>query len=219
MQYIPTSEEIDAIVARGITKHPSLAARWGRAAAILSAAPCPVFWTGSEWICTSSDGRREYQVGFEYCHCPDSERRTDLVEGVAFCKHRLALLAYREICAYHLQTRCLGTYRSSSDFRRLQRELNAGLLITDKRQVVYCPHAGAHIPTTICIFRSSPRGVTPATPVDLGRFAAWLAYARPLSPTAAASILFNQLVAAGKDRTDAAAAADLALCDAYDARP
>ena len=57
----------------------------------------------------------------------------------------------------------------------------------------------------------------PATPDDLGAFAEWLANARPLSAAAAAGILFNQLVAAGRGRVEAADVADAELCAAYDA--
>ncbi|MFN8468255.1 MAG: hypothetical protein U0X20_22035 [Caldilineaceae bacterium] len=217
MQYRPTADEIRAIVARGAAKHPALASRWARAAAILQDRGQLLYWNGQEWHCLSSDGQTEYPVSFHGCDCPDAARTKDLVEGVAFCKHRLALLALREICAGHMQSRLIGVYRGSSDYRRLRREPNAGLLITDRGLIVYAAAYEDRAATRLCTVRPTARGIMPAAPADLGAFAAWLANARPLSPAAAAGILFNQLVAAGRSRAEAADAADAELCAAYDA--
>ncbi len=116
-----------------------------------------------------------------------------------------------------MQSRLLGTYRGSADFRRLRRKPNAGLLLTDRGLIVYAADYEDHTATRLCAVRPTARGIMPAAPADLGAFAAWLAHARPLSPTAAAGILFNQLVAAGLSRAEAADVADAELCAAYDA--
>lgn len=217
MQYRPTADEIAAIVARGTAKHPVLEARWRRAAAILTDPGQLLYWNGAEWHCVSSDGQTEYLVTFHDCTCPDAHRTKDLVEGIPFCKHRLALLGLRDICGGHMQSRCLGTYRGSSDFRRLRCEPRAGLLLTDRGLIVHAADYADRTATSLCAIRSTARGIMPATPADLGAFAEWLATTRPLSAAAAAGILFNQLVAAGRDRVTAAAAADAELCAAYDA--
>lgn len=159
-------------------------------------------------------GTHAYNLDFHACTCPDANRTNgrDLADGRAFCKHRLALLALREICADHLRDRTLGSYRGSGDYRHhLRHEPNAGHLIDEHGRVLYCHDAAAHIPAILCAFRGSPRGITPATEQDLAIYAEWLAQARPLSPAAAASVLFRRLIDAGRSREEAAAAADSAL--------
>ena len=71
---------------------PCWKSRWRRAAAILTDPGQLLYWNGADWHCVSSDGQTEYLVTFHGCDCPDAHRTKDLVEGIAFCKHRLALL-------------------------------------------------------------------------------------------------------------------------------
>ena len=214
MLYQPTPREIAATVARGMEKHlgcKPLADRLQRAEAILADIG-RLYFDGHAWHCESSTSdEMTYTVSFHGCTCPDASRTRDLVAGRPFCKHRLALLAYREILAGHIQTRCLGTYYGSNDYRRLKMAPNAGLLLSQSGALLCCANYYDRGPTPLCHTQYTPRGQTPATEVDLWSFAEWLRRAEAMPSVAQAWQTYDRLLAAGNTDAVAAAAADEAL--------
>ncbi len=218
MLYQPTPREIRETIARSLVKLPGckpLESRWPRAAEILADIE-RLDWNGRTWHCESSTSEEmTYTVGFHGCSCPDAGRTRDLIAGRSFCKHRLALLAYREILAGQIQERCLGTYNGSNDYRRLQMAPNAGLLLDRTGALLYCADYYDHAPTPLCHTQYTPRGNTPKEEIDLWALADWLARADAMPSVAVAWRTYDRVLAAGNGTADAATAADEALIAAF----
>lgn len=184
--YRPTALEIDHIVRRGADKWPQLASRWQRAAEILHDGD--PFWSGRTWRCMSqTDPSQFYAVDFSGCGCHDFLAEGVQVRGRIFCKHKLALLAYRELMAPHIKNRLCGDIGNSSH-RQRARTYARTLLLTytgpDGRAglTAYADERDK-IPTPVCaVVYKGERGILPATEVDLYRFAEWLGGADPEPP-------------------------------------
>jgi hypothetical protein len=178
MLYQPTSAEITAIIEQGIAKQPTLSDRYRRAADILN--QHNLYTTADEWFCTSqSQPNHSYAVNGT-CTCPDYQSAGAAVQGHIFCKHKLALEAYRRILERHLEQRIIGNAKFRSD-----RELSRLSPNTYLPQLWETNQLGSHsqhgqLAKPVCAFRWSPRGRTFASDADLARFATWLATAHAL---------------------------------------
>lgn len=179
--YRPTPQEIQHIVQRGADKWPALATRWQRAADILHDED--LCWSGRTWRSMSqSTASNFYAVDFNGCGCFDFLAEGVRVSGRVFCKHKLALLAYRELMAPHIKHRLIGDIGDS--LRRKRARIYArSLLLTytgaDGRVglTAYADESDK-IPTPICAVRyKGERGILPTTERDLYLFATWLAAA------------------------------------------
>lgn len=182
MLYRPTPAEITAIIAQGIEKNPTLTSRYRKAEQILLADD--LFARSGEWFCTSQSGvpglpSQAYSVNGS-CSCPDYQHAAAQVKGHVFCKHKLALEAYRRILNRHLEQRLIGNAKFRSDNGRSRLAPNTYLLhLWDSN------HIGTHrdngrVPQALFAFRWSPHGRTFATDADLAAFAGWLATANKL---------------------------------------
>ena len=188
MLYQPTHAEIDAVVRHAIDKHPSLQGRWERAAALLAAVNANLLWTGDTWKCSSQANHRDlYPVDFHSCGCYDHQVAGAVVKGVPFCKHKLALLGYREIMGAQIAARAVGVYSGRADLRRLCLRPNGALLYSQNARpawVMYAVDARDRIPTRLCIVRWTPLGNAPASESDLFVFSNWLEQATPVYESA-----------------------------------
>jgi len=186
MLYQPTPAEIEAVVRRGTEKHPPLAGRWARAAALLAAVNQHLSWDGAAWRCYSqSNGRDAYPLDLHSCGCYDHQVAGATVKGVPYCKHKLALLGYRQILGLQIGARALGTYGGCADLERLRSRPNAGLLFSQNgapAHVLYVADGRDRIPTRLCAVRFAPFGNVPADAADVFVCATWLAQAAALAP-------------------------------------
>jgi hypothetical protein len=182
MLYRPTVAEIDAIIHQGITKQPHLTERYQRARDILL--DDGLFTIHDDWYCASqTTSKLSYTVNGA-CTCPDYQKGGGTIQGHIFCKHRLALEAYRHLLEGHLEQRLMGNAKFRIDLDRSRLSPNTYLL-----QLWETNRLGTHLdhgrlPQPICSFRWAKRGRTFASDADLAHFATWLATAQPLPDTA-----------------------------------
>lgn len=175
--YRPTTGEILAIIQQGIDKHPQLRERYQRAAEILHNDHLDV--VNGYWLCASqSRGAAAYSVNGS-CDCADYRNAGAVVHGRIFCKHKLALEAYRRILEQHLAQRLIGNARFRSDLDRSHAAPHTYLL-----QLWDTNRLGSHldsgrVPEPVCTFHWSQRGRA-LDDMQLAHFAAWLATARAL---------------------------------------
>jgi hypothetical protein len=180
--YRPTLLEVEHQVQHAVAKQPLLTTRWRRAGELLHADA--LWWNGHTWRCDSqSHERTVYSVDFTECGCHDHHAAGVTIQGVAYCKHRLALLGYREIAGAQIMPRYCGALPYKADRSACRAAANAGLLL-DKRTLLYWRRWEDHAPTKLCTVAFTARGPRPSTEADLYAFARWLgqAEAMPVRP-------------------------------------
>ena len=218
MLYQPTQREIAAVIARSLEKHPGskpLADRFQRAESILADIH-RLIWDGESWHCESAGSEEMlYRLNFQACSCPDADRHRDLILGRPFCKHRLALLAYREIISDHIAARSLGTYNGSADLNRLRLAPNAGLLLYKTGALLYVTDYADRAPSPLCHTMFTARGTMPKAEIDLAVFATWLTKAQPVPSVVEAWRTYDRAIARGETTVDASMEADEALIAAF----
>ena len=224
--YHPTEEEIVTTLGRAACRAPSLRSRLNRSGDLLRGHA--LRFERGEWFCdcgADSNGDPEdlhkvYRVDFGACECPDCRAQRAMVGGAAYCKHLLALLAFRRICLDHLRGHLLGSMNDPSAFRASRQAPNSALLLFDKIEphslALYAWADAAHMrPRWVCSLARTKGGsegdLAFASPGHLGAFAEWLSQAQPLPPQLEALVLYRRLRALGFEEEDAAGAADAAL--------
>lgn len=224
--YHPTEGEISATLGRAACRAPSLRSRLNRADDLLRSQA--LRFERGEWFCSGGtdpsgdpeDLHKVYRVDFGACECPDCTLQRAVVGGASYCKHLLALLAYRRICLDHLQSRLLGSMNDPDAYRASRRAPNAALLLFDKIEphslALYTWADATHMrPRWVCSLARTGGGAEHdlvfASPGHLGAFAEWLYRAQPLPPELEALVLYRRLRALGFEEEDAAGAADAAL--------
>lgn len=176
--YRPDLVAVEHLVQAAAARQPLLATRWRRSGDLLHAAA--LWWNGRTWRCDSqSDAQSAYSVTFAGCSCHDHHAAGAVVNGVAYCKHRLALLAYRELAGAQVMPRYCGRLRFLSDRSICRAATNAGLLM-EKRTLLYWRFWEDHAPTSLCKLTFTARGPRPATAADLAALAHWLGQAEPM---------------------------------------
>lgn len=212
MLYQPSSAEIEAVIARSLAKHGNaapLAVRLERARTYLEQFSSYFSWYDGAWEFTqAADERADYTVSWHACTCPDAKRQRDLISGIPFCKHRLALLAYREICGDAIRQRLLP---AGVSYRVLRLDYNAAVIARGDQTLACLADYNDKITTVICGIRYTNRALLPALPVDLHLFSEWLAQARPLSNATRAELLYREQLRNGRTVEEAAQIADALL--------
>jgi len=187
MLYQPEFSEIEDVVQRSAVRFPFLTDRWARAAALLAAVNRYFLWDGECWRCGSQAApHTSYLLDLHSCSCRDWQDAGATIDGVAYCKHKLALLAYSRILGQQLDARTLGVYGGRADLERLRRRPNSGVLFTRQAApglALYAADRYDHIPTRLCAVRYTAQGNVPAAEADLFACATWLAQAAPPPPT------------------------------------
>jgi hypothetical protein len=110
MIYQPHVIEIRATMAQVRSNWPQLGAYADRAEQILLNGD--IFYRDGWRVYAASDGIESYQLTESGCSCPAAathNQRTPCINGRAFCKHRIAYLAYLRILRDHLRDRWIGS--------------------------------------------------------------------------------------------------------------
>lgn len=180
--YKPTEVEVMSMMRRSLEKLPQMKEQWQKAVQLLLEES--LWWSNKTWKCTSqSNPAHAYNVNFTSCTCEDFATHAQVVHEKAYCKHKLTLLAYRELMAVHIKNRFAGDAEDSSSRRRARafaKSLLLGSVTPDGRPIIeaYADHRDK-IPTVICAVTYKLRGILPKTESDLYKFARWLAEAEP----------------------------------------
>ena len=126
---------------------------------------------------------------------------------MTFCKHKLALLAYRELMAPHIQVRLVGAVDRQGDRNVARLQPNAALLTgkdADGRPLLaYMSRFEHRAPTPLCAVRWTERGTLPRSEADLAAFARWLALAAPIASGEPAPAGWDDLVEVSVERPPA----------------
>ena len=220
--YQPAEEEIVATLDHAASRAPSLRSRLNRAGDLLRAGA--LHFAQGEWRCCSAhdpnadpdEPHRVYRVNFTSCECPDCQARRAEVGGVSFCKHLLALLAYRRICLDHLREHLIGDLGDPLVSQEARRAADAALVtfegIDRTRPSIFAWADARHLrPRCICSLIRTRQDLAFASPGHLGAFAEWLGQAQPLPATLEALMLYRRLRELGFHDEDAAEAADAVL--------
>ena len=175
--YHPTQSEIIEALATPWEKWPHLRTRLARAQQILTDFDLHYRPGGGFMVDSQSDGTRAYTVSFDGCNCYDYTRRGAVADGRAFCKHYIAVLAYREIMAAKLAEIEIVPMVGASA-RAIARHA-APVLMQEHNHAIL--HGATHARLITIRFRYDHRADrrTFATPEDLAVFADW--YAEKLS--------------------------------------
>lgn len=193
--YTPTAQEIDQAIetavetARGLA--PALWPQLIRARNILHAGD--LLWHEGGWCCRShTEGAAAHALDFVACSCAGWGERQVLIRGEAFCAHRLALLAYCDICLAHLCARRLGMTKDPAARQAARSAPNAALLLMrydggrKLAMVTASPRGLMHVP--VCQMAKVDGQLGFASEHDLAAFGTWLAQAQAL-PASPASLL------------------------------
>lgn len=213
--YEPTENEIVTTLGHAAARAPSLRSRLERAGDLLRTGA--LFWDGNGWRCRSErETGLVYTLDFHACDCPDHQSGRAAVHEMVYCKHTLALLAYREICIAHLRERKIGDLHDHLAAQAARRAANAALLSNctgDGRSTALFAWRDARRlrPECICAAVATVRGLAPQDEGHLAAFAAWLGQAAPLPPDLEAEQLYRRMVSLGFSEEDAAGVADSAL--------
>lgn len=220
--YYPTAPEIQAMITRGITKNTGLATRFQAAEKILLASH--LYWHEGAWRADSSKNPdQSYTVSATTCTCPAAIHKPDMP-----CKHRLALLTFRQLLADHLNARITGDSRFSGDRKRASLAPNERILTdTIGKTPLACTYIHGHrFARPICRIRKDLRQNRWVfqSETDVKLFADWLGDAHPLRSTepdfheadaaAEALAIYTAARARGLSMTEAAEIADCALVHA-----
>jgi hypothetical protein len=217
--YHPSDEEISSTLGRAACRAPSLRSRLNRAGDLLRAGA--LYFEGGLWRCAGSGdpdadapaAHPVYTLDCGACDCPDCIARRAVVGGVAFCKHLLALQAYRSILLDHLRERIIGELPQACAREEARRAANAALLLSpgaDPQHPALFAYADSRRlrPSCICSLFRGGGDLAFTSAGHMGLFAEWLAKAQPLPAELQALVLYRRLRALGFHEEDAAEAAD-----------
>lgn len=191
--YQPTHAEIALALDASGVRLPELQHRMEIAGRLL--ANETLYWKGSSWYSLMGDAFSDYRpscaVNFRRCSCIDHEARLATIGGVSFCKHKLALLALRQICIAHLNARVVGSYHYPPAREAARRHANAALLsftmsVSAPPSIWTWADAADAGPQMLCDVTITPHGLAPADEFALWVIADWLGQAQPLPPGSAA---------------------------------
>jgi hypothetical protein len=177
MIYRPSANEITTIIEQGIAKHPSLTDRYRRAAELLHNDALETI--NGYWLCASQSGNSAPYSVNGTCDCPDYQRQNASLHGHIFCKHKLALEAYRRILEGHLARRFIGNTKFRHEAARSRLHPNTYLLQLWDTNQLGTHQAHGQLPVTVCTFHWAKRGRA-LNDQALAHFAEWLATANPI---------------------------------------
>ena len=181
--YRPCSAEIQPKTAKAIANAPHLRTRIERAAQIVL--DHDLRWRDHWQAGSQSDVRTWYDTDLHGCTCADYIRGQDnLFQGRPACKHRLALLIYRELLLDHLARMTEGVLTSES-IRRQNLGAPIILQLGDSNTLSGGRYNGVSLMIRFAYNPIRQRRHF-KTEVDMAHFAAWLHQVAQVEPSAVA---------------------------------